>query len=351
MSTLDNSTVESAAHVLAAYGLRATALESITGGLINLTVSVTTADDAQYVLQRLNPIFNPEVNLNLELVTRHLAAQGQVTPRLVPALNGAWWVLLDKACWRLLTFVPGECFATLPGARYAHSAGQLLGRFHCALATVVEPLPYRREPVHAPARHFANLRHALTQHAGHPLSAKVQSLAVAIAEASAGLPPLAVQPLRLLHGDPKLSNLRFNGDASPGCMLDLDTLTEAPLAYELGDAFRSWCNPQPEDAVNADFDLALFSAAVEGYAEDSRAFITPQERASIVSATEMIYLELAARFAADAVNEAYFGWDAVRFATRGEHNLTRAQNQMAAAAALRAQRVAAARCVRRVFED
>ncbi len=351
MSTLEESIVESAEHVLATYGLRATALESITGGLINLTVSVETADASQYVLQRLNPAFVPEVNLNLELVTRHLAAQGQATPRLVPALNGAWWVILDKTCWRLLTFVPGASFATLPDARYAHAAGQLLGRFHRALATVAEPLPYRREPVHAPARHFANLRHALAQHAGHPLSAKVQSLAVAIAEASALLPPLAVHPLRLLHGDPKLSNLRFNADASPGCMLDLDTLTAAPLAYELGDAFRSWCNPQPEDAVNADFDLGLFSAAVEGYAEESRAFITRQERASVVSATEMIYLELAARFAADAVNESYFGWDAARFATRGEHNLTRAQNQMAAAAALRAQRMEAARCVRRVFED
>ena len=38
-------------------------------------------------------------------------------------------------------------------------------------------------------------------------------------------------------------------------------------------------------------------------------------------------LELAVRFAADALDESYFGWDAGRFASRGDHNLVRARGQ------------------------
>ena len=40
-----------------------------------------------------------------------------------------------------------------------------------------------------------------------------------------------------------------------------------------------------------------------------------------------ISTELAMRFAADALNESYFGWNAERFPSRGDHNLVRAQGQ------------------------
>ena len=45
--------------------------------------------------------------------------------------------------------------------------------------------------------------------------------------------------------------------------------------------------------------------------------------------------ELCARFAADAILEAYFGWDAQRFPGRGEHNLARARGQWALYQAVR----------------
>ena len=65
--------------------------------------------------------------------------------------------------------------------------------------------------------------------------------------------------------------------------------------------------------------------------------MTTGERAAVVPATAAVYLELAARFAADALNESYFGWAPARYATRGDHNLARARNQLAAAHDLLAQ--------------
>ena len=144
-----------------------------------------------------------------------------------------------------------------------------------------------------------------------------------------------------MHGDPKISNLLFAADGGGICLVDLDTLARGPLVPELGDAFRSWCNPGPEDAPEAAFSLPFFAAALAGYATHARAFITAPERSAIVEGTLAIYLELAARFAADALNEAYFGWSPERFASRGDHNLARARNQLAAARDLAGQRTAA----------
>ena len=50
-----------------------------------------------------------------------------------------------------------------------------------------------------------------------------------------------------------------------------------------------------------------------------------------------------ARFAADALDERYFGWDPARYARRGDHNLARAANQLAAARDLLRQSASLAR--------
>ena len=57
---------------------------------------------------------------------------------------------------------------------------------------------------------------------------------------------------------------------------------------------------------------------------------------------EWVSLELAARFAADALAESYFGWNAARFPGRGEHNLVRARGQWSLHQALLASRAARA---------
>jgi len=133
-------------------------------------------------------------------------------------------------------------------------------------------------------------------------------------------------PRRLIHGDLKVSNLLFDGDAVCG-VIDLDTMGWSSLDIELGDAMRSWCNPGREDDPQPQFDVGLFAAAMQGYMPVVGPWLQPAEVAALVPAVQRIALELAARFACDALNESYFGWDASRFASRGEHNLVRARNQ------------------------
>jgi thiamine kinase-like enzyme len=139
---------------------------------------------------------------------------------------------------------------------------------------------------------------------------------------------------RLCHGDLKLNNILFAGDAPPGsqqalCLIDLDTVGPMSLAYELGDAWRSWCNLSGEDDTAARIDMEVFRTSFAGYAAGIERALTEPERRALLGGVEWISLELASRFAADALLENYFGWDAKRFPSRGEHNLLRARGQLA----------------------
>ena len=99
---------------------------------------------------------------------------------------------------------------------------------------------------------------------------------------------------------------------------------------DLGDALRSWGNTADESAAEVRFDDAVALAALEGY-RDACPWLTPDEWSALPAAAERITLELAARFAADALHESYFGWNPARAPTRGDHNLIRAHNQLALA--------------------
>lgn len=339
------------APVLAAWGLDAAATAPLGNGLINQTWLVT-AGNQRFVLQRVNPIFPAAVNHDIAAVTVHLRARGVVAPRLLAATPAALvpgagpvdaplWVDHD-GIWRLMTWVRGVSLERLQAPPQAQAAGGLLGRFHRALADYTAPFPHARPSVHDTPRHLANLRSALVTHAAHPAYAAARPLAEAILALAAGLPDCSGHAPRVVHGDPKIGNVLFEPDGGPAlALIDLDTVGQMPLPLELGDAFRSWCNPAGEDAAAAGFSLPLFRGAVRGYARAVRGWLTPAEASAIVPATLTIYLELAARFCADALNESYFGWDARRFPSRSAHNLVRTASQLAAARSLLEQQDAA----------
>jgi hypothetical protein len=123
------------------------------------------------------------------------------------------------------------------------------------------------------------------------------------------------------------------------------------VPLELGDALRSWCNVSGEDVVEGRFDPELFEAALSGYAGATAGWITPAEALAILPATATIQVELAARFCADALEERYFGWDASRFASRGEHNRVRAAGQLAVHRSLLSRYAELEHRAARVFSD
>jgi Ser/Thr protein kinase RdoA (MazF antagonist) len=323
--------------------------EPLGSGLINQTF-LLTAHTKRAVLQRLSPIFSPVINENIAAVTSALAAAGLLTPRLLPTRDGRLWLDLGAhdGVWRLQTFVPGASFDKVQSPAQARAAGALVAHFHRALGGLAHTFRGLREGVHDTAKHLLRLREALAVHADHRLSVQVDALAEAIFLRAQELPPLPVLPPLLCHGDLKLNNILFAGETPPAseqalCLIDLDTVCPMSLAYELGDAWRSWCNVSGEDATSARIDLDIFGASFAGYASGIGRDLSEAERQALLGGVEWISLELASRFAADALVENYFGWDPRRFPGRGGHNLVRASGQLAvheAFVATRGQRAA-----------
>jgi Ser/Thr protein kinase RdoA (MazF antagonist) len=283
----------------------------------------------------VNPIFPVTIHQNIEAVTAHLARHGLMTPRLLPTSQGKSCLELGPAgVWRLWNHVDGVSFDVIRDTAQSQAAGALVGRFHRALDGFDHPFVGMRLGVHDTLKHLQRLRDGISapELRGHRLQGPVSELAADILAAVARLPPLPVLADRVCHGDLKFNNILFAGtEGSPAgqplCLIDLDTLGPMPLAFELGDAWRSWCNRNGENNPVAELDLQVFRTSLEGYRSGLGRPLSAGERQALLLGLDWVSVELAARFAADALYESYFGWDPKRFAGRGEHNLVRARSQ------------------------
>jgi Ser/Thr protein kinase RdoA (MazF antagonist) len=316
-----------------AFAIGDARVEPIRSGLIHQSFAVEAAS-GRYVLQRVNPIFAAAVHENIAAVTEHLDRKGVETPRLLATPGGALYAELGEAGrWRILTRIAGVSFDRCTDADQARSAGALLARFHTALDDLDHDFRELGFRFHDYAHDLAELARALDEHAGHRLYDAVAPLGEAILEASARTPAPKGLPARVIHDDLKFSNVLFAGESGADraravALIDLDTVTRAPLWRELGDAWRSWCNRAGEDEPEARLDLELLRAAAAGYAGALGFPIGAEELEACAIGLETMSLLLAARFAADALDESYFAWDPQRFASRGEHNRVRAAGQL-----------------------
>ncbi|AKF06722.1 phosphotransferase enzyme family protein [Sandaracinus amylolyticus] len=332
--------------VLAAWRAESARITPIEIGLINLTFRVDRPEGA-IALQRLHPIFAGEVNLDIDAITAQLERAGMRTPRPVPTNHGGLW-LEHEGVWRALTWLDGSVHTELRSPAIARAAGALVGRFHRALEHVEHRFHFTRPGAHDTARHLAKLDAALTSDGPH--TAHARPIAEAILAHARELAPLAPTRARIIHGDLKISNVLFDEQgADARALLDLDTMAHGIVAHEIGDALRSWCNPGGESAEDAHVDPAIFEGALEGWSTSMRGALDADEIDSIVPGLETIALELATRFATDAIEDRYFGWDRARYASRVEHNRVRARSQLALARSVRSHRAALEAIVSRCF--
>ena len=339
-----------ALEVLSAYDLSDATLTPVVTGNINETYIVGQGDKRQ-VLQRLNPIFKPEIHFDIEFITEALAAAQVPTPRLIRTRSNSLWVEdTHGGIWRLLTYIDGVVHSEIGNASLCSAAGTLLGRFHRALGGLQHTFHAPRLGVHDTGRHVRGLEEALLNRTNHVAFAQIEPIGRAILHALAELPPMPALPSRIVHGDPKIQNIVFDDTATVArALIDLDTLAHMALPLELGDAFRSWCNPGGENRAQGVFDMGRFEAGLVGYATHTRDWLQDEEVAALPVAVETIALELAARFARDTLEESYFGWDNRRFAAAWEHHLQRARGQWTLARSYAEQRGSATDLIKRVF--
>jgi len=316
-----------------AFELVGPKVSPLDGGLLHRSY-LLCAEGKEYILQRVNPVFSPRIHDNIEAVTRHLRVHGVPTFTLVRASDGRLFCDLgEEGRWRLLTRVPGVSFSICEDVAQARSAGELVGRFHSALTDYRGELHPLGFVFHDTPRHLQDLSRALEAHGDHRHHTAVAEFASEIFTAAEAWESLDALPHRVIHGDLKFSNVLFAGEGSgeraeATCLIDLDTLSRLPVFFDLGDAWRSWCNLRSEGEAEANLDLALFRASAEGYLGAPGVELEKLELATLAQGLDRISLELCARFAADVLEESYFDWSRDQFESAGDHNLVRARGQL-----------------------
>ncbi len=307
-------------------------------GLINQTWLVGPEGGApRWVLQRVNPIFRPEVHDDIDVVTRHLRRCGVPEPLLVPTNEGRLYAHdPEGAVWRVLEYVPGVTVHKVEVPARAVAAAELVARFHAAMAGLDYRYRHVRAGAHDTVFHMALLGSQEVA-AGAEHVNEAATLARRILDDWQVWPGNLDEPDAHAHGDLKISNLRFSPSGEGLCLLDLDTLSRLPRSVEMGDALRSWGNPAGEEAPEVHFSMPIFEATLVGYRRVLP--VSDAEAEGWLLGAERIALELSARFCRDVWENRYFGWNAARYASRSAHNLLRARGQHHLALSIRRQRL------------
>jgi len=296
-------------------------------GLIHSTYHVRT-DRGVFTLQKLHPVLASEsIGKDVYAVTRHLKKSGFLAPELVRTRDGKNLLTSGGRKWRMQTFVPGRVYEVVRDAKMAREAGVMYARFHKAL-TDLDYTFKSPKIMHETEKVFGRFEKTLSKHRD---DARMNEVAEEVLFIKKELPKLFLPkdlPLRVIHGDPKISNLVFDNHSRGKAVIDLDTCNRRPLLVELGDAFRSWCAKEESDPNNT-FRLPIFRAAWGGYWSGAKDFMLAKERKLVPKAIGTITLELASRFLRDYFEDNYFGWDSSRYASRRDHNLARARGQIA----------------------
>ncbi|MEM1024373.1 MAG: phosphotransferase [Myxococcota bacterium] len=341
------ATHPAAVQALSHWSIEAVGWALLPQGNINESHLVQTIDGDRFVLQRVSEIFDPRVCRDIQQVTKHLKAKGLNSPQVVESREGGASAEVEGQTWRLSTWVPGRVFKRVEASWQAEEAGRALAAFHRGMADYARPFEARRLGVHDSPAHLAGLEAAVAQGQDAPRREEIVPVAEAILEFWRATPRLELGPERVVHGDPKLANLVFEEHRDRwAAWIDLDTVGPMALALELGDAFRSWCQPAGED-TEGQFERPVFEAGCRGYAAGC---LWPEEASKqLVLAVETISIELAARFCRDAFECRYFGWDARRFPDASAHHLARARSQLAFALSVRSSAAPAQEACERTF--
>ncbi len=321
-------------------------IEPLGAGFINDTYMVRTAGSApDYILQRKNHAVFPDVRSmmqNIVAVTAHLkgkvaAAGGDplrevLTP--VATLDGEYCHVDEQGnFWAVTLFIDGSVtYDRASTASLARMGGEAIGRFQTMLDDFDKPL-------HETIKGFHDMRHRLRQWDAS-LTADAAGRRSGVAREIDWIESRreemmrfwqmieqGVIPRRIAHNDTKISNILFDGDARPLCVIDLDTVMTSSSLIDFGDAIRSYTNTAAEDERDTGLvamNMSMFEAYTAGYLSARGASLTPCEIDNLALAARYITYEQVLRFLMD-----YIDGDTYYKTAYDTHNLVRTHAQFA----------------------
>lgn len=275
---------DAARRIAAEFGLTApTSVERLVSGHINESFALDVGA-RRVLLQWINPLVFPladQVQDNVECVLGHLAETepGAGYPTLLAARDGQRRVRAEDGLWRAMSFLPDRRTLTRPAdADQARAGAMAVGAFDRALASL--PMTRLHDVLHG----FHDLRARLAAFDAARADAPMERLQLARAELDAVSADREARlgagtggPLRVIHGDPKFSNVLLSREprepvdlreprARPALLVDYDTVMPGALAHDFGDALRSAAAAGDEDAARGgEVRVPCMLAAAEGF--------------------------------------------------------------------------------------
>lgn len=300
-------------------------IDAIDIGLINKTYKVAT-NKCKFILQELSPIFDPCVNEDSYRVSNYLEGFGIICPSIIKSDKKDLYVAIDNRIFRALSYIEGRSFHTINSYCMAQTAGEVLGSFHHSLIDFNYIYSSQRNHGGAYGFHTQKLKDTLNKHKDHNFFPQVEHLASRWLGEISTLTATLTTTKRHTHGDPKISNILFDHQERALCLIDFDTLGYNGWSLELGDAMRSWANPNKEDVLDSYVDLSIIEHMLMGYAKTIDDNFTIKECGELLLHCQAITLCLAIRYLSDTLAENYFSYDDTRFSRASEHNIIRAQS-------------------------
>lgn len=316
-----------------------------------LAVFRTHFSEERIIIQRINNrvFHHPEwIMENMSILTTHCHKQLQAEdngadriwqlPRIVACRDGQDFFRDGNGdFWRALTLIASaKSYDVAQSAEHAYEVGTVLGQFH-RLVSGMNPLSLRDTlpGYHETPRYLEQYDAAVQTPEAQELidgSLEVRNLCRFIDERR-GLVSVLLDAVdageleqRLIHGDPKVSNIMIDNDTGKGtAIIDLDTVKPGLIHYDFGDAMRSICNRQGEetsDLASISFDLDYCESFVRGYMVHAREFLTDSDKKYLYDSIRLIAFELGLRFFQD-----YLAGNVYFKVKSPEQNLQRAQVQ------------------------
>jgi hypothetical protein len=319
MKLIKKANIAAAAFFPAEEVIELTRLEQ---GHINDTFLISSGK-GRFVLQRLNRQVFTEPDLvmaNLRVLANHLSAR-MANDR--EDIRHRWEIIIpfftmtgedlfidaDRDHWRMTNFVENtESHEHVTGLGNAREAGSALGIFHRLVedldpAILADTLPgFHVTPKYLVAyerlRDQRPFRNTDEEICGRFIDEQKDMATVLEEKARAGL-----LPVRVIHGDPKLSNILFDRDTGRVVsIVDLDTVKPGLLHYDIGDCLRSCCAriaDSREGADNLEFDPAICRELLKGYFREMAPSLRDVDYSLIYPALRLMAFELGLRFFTD----------------------------------------------------
>ena len=312
-------------------------VKPIETGLINSTFKVEAQLQTHYVLQQINTDVFPNpagIQGNIEAVSGHLKDHNypkNVLSIIRTLMDEPMYIDADKSVWRMFEYIQNSShFDVVPSAKHAFEAAKALGEFHQYLSS------FQSEKLTIPIQGFLDFQQrrnhfetALKK--GSQSRNKSARFSIQFIENHRFILDEYQKiesslPMRVIHGDPKISNFLFRENSMDVlCLIDWDTIMQGSVLYDFGDMVRSFTNRKEESDATASpiFDTRIFDAIVEGYLVHQRDLLSQVELENLLLGAKTVVYIQAMRFLTDYLNgDIYFKTN------YPEQNLDRTNNQI-----------------------